>query len=60
MRQQRGRNEVRVKVRLPRRQRTRQYDLERLLVRTPQGTDAPLTQIAEIEHGRAYTIISRR
>jgi multidrug efflux pump subunit AcrB len=60
VRQQRGRNEIRVKVRLPREQRTRQYDLEYLLVRTPQGTDVPLAQIAEIKRGRAYTAITRR
>ncbi len=60
VRQQRGRNEIRVKVRLPRAQRTRQYDLEHLLVRTPRGTDVPLSQIAEIERGRAYTAITRR
>ncbi len=59
-RQQRGRNEIRVKVRLPREQRTRQYDLEHLLVRTPRGTDVPLAQIAEIKRGRAYTAITRR
>jgi len=60
VRQQRGRNEVRVKVRLPREQRVRQYDLERLLVRTPLGTDVPLAQIAEVERGRSYTVINRR
>jgi multidrug efflux pump subunit AcrB len=60
VRQQRGRNEVRVKVRLPREQRIRQYDLEQLLIRTPQGTDVPLAQIAEVRPGRAYTTITRR
>ena len=60
VRQQRGRNEVRVKVRLPREQRTRQYDLQHLLVRTPGGTDVPLSQIAQIKRGRAYTAITRR
>ncbi|MBL7189088.1 MAG: efflux RND transporter permease subunit [Phycisphaerae bacterium] len=60
VRQQRGRNEVKVKVRLPREQRVRQYDLEQLLIRTPQGTDVPLAQIARVEPGRAYTTISRR
>ncbi len=59
IRQQRGRNEVRVKVRLPRRQRTRQYDLDNLLIRTPSGTDVPLKQIAELKQGRAYTNITR-
>ena len=60
VRQQRGRNEIRVKVRLPREQRVRQYDLEELLIRTPQGTDVPLAQIARVERGRAYTTITRR
>ncbi|MFH1718233.1 MAG: efflux RND transporter permease subunit [Planctomycetota bacterium] len=60
VRQQRGRNEVKVKVRLPREQRVRRYDLENLLIRTPQGTDVPLAQIANVSAGRAYTTISRR
>ena len=60
VRQQRGRNEVRVKVRLPREQRVRQYDLQELLIRTPRGTDVPLAQIAEVKPGRAYTTINRR
>ena len=60
VRQQRGRNEVRAKVRLPREQRVRQYDLEELLIRTPQGTDVPLAQIARVKPGRAYTTINRR
>lgn len=60
VRQQRGRNEIRVKVRLPREQRVRQYDLEQLLIRTPQGTDVALSQVARVERGRAYTAINRR
>jgi multidrug efflux pump subunit AcrB len=60
VRQQRGRNEIRVKVRLPREQRVRQFDLEQLLIRTPLGTDVPLAQIAEVKPGRAYTAINRR
>jgi multidrug efflux pump subunit AcrB len=59
IRQQRGRNEVRVKVRLPREQRIRQYDLENLLIRTPQGTDVPLKEVAIVKQGRAYTSITR-
>ena len=60
VRQQRGRNEVKVKVRLPREQRVRLHDLEQLLIRTPQGTDVPLGQIAQVKSGRAYTAINRR
>ncbi len=60
IRQQRGRNEIRIKVRLPREQRVRQYDLERLLIRTPEGKDVPLRQIAHVTSGRSYTVINRR
>ena len=60
VRQQRGRNEIKVKVRLPRQQRVRQYDLEELLIRTPQGKDVPLSQIAHVDSGRSYTVINRR
>lgn len=60
VRQQRGRNEVRAKVRLPREQRIHQYDLEELLIRTPHGTDVPLAQIARVKPGRSYTAIARR
>ena len=60
VRQQRARNEVKVKVRLPRAQRERRYDLEQLLIRTPHGTDVPLSQVARVKTGRAYTAINRR
>lgn len=60
LRQQRGRNEVTVRVRLPVEERLSEYDIERLLIRTPSGTDVPLYQIAEVERGRAYTVITRR
>lgn len=60
VRQQRGRNEIKIKVRLPREQRVRHYDLEELLIRTPQGKDVPLRQIANVESGRSYTTINRR
>jgi len=60
IRQQRGRNEVKIKVRLPREQRVRLYDLENLLIRTPAGTDVPVAQVATAKSGRAYTTINRR
>ncbi|HEX42881.1 MAG TPA: efflux RND transporter permease subunit [Phycisphaerales bacterium] len=60
VRQQRGRNEVKIKVRLPREQRVRLYDLENLLIRTPAGTDVPVAQVATVKPGRAYTTITRR
>ena len=58
-RQQSGRDEVRVMVRLPEAQRRQQHTLESLLIRTPAGGFVPLTDVADIELGRAYTTIRR-
>ncbi len=58
--QQRGRNEVTVRVRLPESERTSEYHVEHLMIRTPAGSFVPLTEIANVERGRAYTSISRR
>lgn len=60
LRQQRGRNEVRVMVRLPRAQRVREYDVEEFIVRTPDGNDVALREVARVKRGRAYTNITRR
>ncbi len=59
IRQQRGRNMIRVVVRLPREERTSEYDIEELLIRTPDGGEIPLSQAAEIRRGKSYTSISR-
>ncbi|MBC8372118.1 MAG: efflux RND transporter permease subunit, partial [Planctomycetes bacterium] len=59
LRQQRGRNEVRVMVRLPESERRSLYNLEELLLRTPDGGEIPLGQAAESASGRAYTEIKR-
>ena len=60
LRQQRGRNEVKVLVRLPEAARSREADIEKLLVQTPAGTWVPLLEVADVDRGRAYTSISRR
>ncbi len=60
LRQQRGRNEVKVKVRLPEDRRLSEYEIEQMLIRTPSGRDVPLMQIAEVTRARAYTSITRR
>ncbi len=60
LRQQRGRNEVTVKVRLPEEERISEHDIEEFLIRTPQGTDVPLYEVATVERGRAYSSIERR
>jgi len=60
IRQQRGRNEIRVRVRLPEAERDTEYSLEEMIVRTPAGTEVPLREVVEVERGRAYTSITRR
>ncbi len=60
LRQQRGRNEVKVMVRRPEAERTSEYDLEHLLISTPDGKFVPLMQVAEVERGRSYRAIKRR
>ena len=60
LRQQRGRNEVKVMVRLPKSQRISEYDLEELVLRTPMGGEVLLSEAVEVTRGRAYNVISRR
>jgi len=60
LRQQRGRNEVRVMVRLPKAQRISEHNVESFIVQTAGGLDVPLGQITEVQRGRAYTTINRR
>ena len=59
MRLQRGRNEVKIKVKLPPEERLSEYDLDELLIRTPTGAAVPLRDVATVERGRAYTSIDR-
>ncbi len=58
-RQQRGREEIWVMVRLPESERTSEYNIEELLIRTPSGGEIPLGEAAEVIRGRAYTEINR-
>jgi len=60
LRQQRGRNEIRVRVKLPKEQRISEYDIEQLLIRIPSGKYVPLMQVAGVSRGRSYTSIERR
>ncbi|NNJ69972.1 MAG: efflux RND transporter permease subunit, partial [Kiritimatiellales bacterium] len=60
IRQQRGRNEIRVRVRLPEAERDTEFSLEEMIVRTPAGTEVPLREVVEAKRGRAYTTITRR
>ncbi|WP_027721070.1 efflux RND transporter permease subunit [Maridesulfovibrio zosterae] len=60
VRQQRGRNEIKVMVRLPEAERVSRYDFEEMMIRTPDGTNVPLREVVRIKEGRAYTTIDRR
>lgn len=60
IRQQRGRNEVTVMVRLPEDERIREYNLMNLMLRAPDGTEVLLRDVVTMEEGRAYTTINRR
>jgi multidrug efflux pump subunit AcrB len=60
LRQQRGRNEVRVMVRLPKSERVSEQQLEDMVLWTPAGTEIPLMEAVSVQHGRAYTTINRR
>jgi multidrug efflux pump subunit AcrB len=60
LRQQRGRNEIKIMVRLPREQRISEYHLEEMILRTPDGGEVPLKEVVALERGRADTSIERR
>jgi len=60
LRQQRGRNEIKVIVRLPETDRASEYSLEELILRTGKGRQVPLREVVTMERGRAYTSIDRR
>jgi multidrug efflux pump subunit AcrB len=59
IRQQRGRTEIKVKVRLPEAERDTEFSLEEMIVRTPGGAEVPLREVVETKRARAYTSISR-
>lgn len=60
LRQQRGRNEIKVMVRLPEKDRVSEHTLDNLILRAPAGGEAPLRDVVEVTRGRAYTVINRR
>ncbi len=60
VRQQRGRNEIKIMVRLPETDRSTEQTVNDLMIRTPAGTFVPLREVAVYKRGRAYTTIDRR
>ena len=59
LRQLRGRNEVKTMVRLPEHQRASEFDIENLVLLTPQGGEIPILEAVDIKRGRAFTTIER-
>jgi len=56
---QRGRDDIRVKVRYPEEARRTLASLDRLRIRLPNGTQIPFPTVAEVHEGRGYAVINR-
>ncbi|MCA9127446.1 MAG: efflux RND transporter permease subunit [Planctomycetales bacterium] len=59
MRLQRGRHEVKLMVRLPENERTSLLHFNEIRLRTAQGAEIPITELAEITVSQAYSEINR-
>lgn len=59
-RQLRGENEVEVRVKLPEEDRKRIQSFEDLIIRTPDGTEVPLQDVARVDNSEAFSTITRR
>ncbi|MDD5229431.1 MAG: efflux RND transporter permease subunit, partial [Methylococcales bacterium] len=60
LRQQRGRNEVKVMVRLPESEREFEQQVNNLLIFTPSGKEISLHDVVKVERSHADTEINRR
>ncbi len=60
LRQQRGRNELKIMVRLPKSERSSAMDMNNFLLWTANKTEIPVKEVVKIKKGRAYTEINRR
>ena len=56
----RGTNEIEVRVKLPEDQREDIHHLEDLIIRTPDGAEVPLLDVAEVGESQAFSSINRR
>ena len=59
MRIQRGRHEVKLMVRYPRNERSQLANFNEIRVRTDDGIERPLTELAEVDVVRGYSKINR-
>ncbi len=60
LRVQRGREDMRVYVRLPRHERSAITDIEDYLIRTPDGLEVPLAEVARLDSGTSASELRRR
>ncbi|MGE9295608.1 MAG: efflux RND transporter permease subunit, partial [Puniceicoccales bacterium] len=60
LRQLRGTNEIEVRVKLPKSERKDIYNLEDLVIRAPNGAEAPLLDVVDVTQTEAFTSINRR
>lgn len=60
VKQQRGRNEVRAIVMLPKEERESFYHFTNMMIKAPNGSFAMLSDVVKAKEGRAYTTINRR
>jgi len=59
LRQQRGRDEVRVYVRRPLEERQLEASIEQFVLKTPRGGEIPLHEAATVTRSRSYQVIRR-
>lgn len=59
LRLQRGRDDIRVRVRYTADEREKISDFENVRIRTPQGLEVPLISVADLEFGPGYASIQR-
>ncbi len=60
LRQQRGRNEIKIMVRLPKAERNTVMDMNDFLLWTDNNTEISVKEVVVVKKGRAYTEINRR
>ena len=59
LRIQRGRDDIKVMVRYADKQRSSLSGFDEMRIRTGDGREIPIEEVADITHGRAYSIINR-
>lgn len=59
LRIQRGKDDVKVQVRYAEKDRRSLFAIDQARVRTPDGRQVPLTEVAEVSPSRAYSLIRR-